>query len=292
MQTLIHNFTSRQYMITPNFEYFHYIDRHITEIDYHNHDFYEIYFFISGNVTYMIEGKSYKLRSGDILLIHNNELHKPVVEQGNVYERIVVWVNPEYLKKQSFKSSNGTNLSLCFKSHSLEKNNLLRPGPESLHNLKNIINNFENACNSISYGSDILKDVYLMEFIVYINKYFLESFGDAIQDDIEYDEKVNNIIHYINENIYSDLSLDSLAKKFYLSKYHLLREFKKYTGYTIHQYIHQKRLILAKSFLKDGLSVTEACNKCGFKDYSNFIRAFKKAFGAPPKTYFKEYRNT
>ena len=84
MQTLIHNFTSRQYMITPNFEYFHYVDRSATEIDYHNHDFYEIYFFISGSVTYMIEGKTYKLRPGDILLIHNNELHKPVVGQGEV----------------------------------------------------------------------------------------------------------------------------------------------------------------------------------------------------------------
>ena len=126
-----------------------------------------------------------------------------------------------------------------------------------------------------------------MEFIVFINKHYLESFGDRIQDDIEYDEKVNNIIHYINENLYSDLSLDSLAKIFYLSKYHLLREFKKHSGYTVHQYIHQKRLIMAKSLLKDGLTVTEVCNRCGFGDYSNFIRAFKKAFGAPPKTFFK-----
>ena len=283
MQTLIHNFTSRQYMITPNFEYFHYIDRSATEIDYHNHDFYEIYFFISGNVTYMIEGKSYKLKSGDILLVHNNELHKPVVQQGDVYERIVVWVNPEFLKKQSIY---GTNLSLCFQSYSQGKNNLLRPNPESLHTLRDIINKFENACNSVSYGSDILKDLYLMEFIVFINKHYLESFGDRIHD-IEYDEKVNNIIHYINENLYSDLSLDSLAKIFYLSKYHLLREFKKHSGYTVHQYIHQKRLIMAKSLLKDGLTVTEVCNRCGFGDYSNFIRAFKKAFGASPKTFFK-----
>ncbi|NMB95427.1 MAG: AraC family transcriptional regulator [Clostridiaceae bacterium] len=284
MQTLIHNFTSRQYMITPNFEYFHYVDRSATEIDYHNHDFYEIYFFISGNVTYMIEGKTYKLRPGDILLIHNNELHKPVVGQGEVYERIVVWLNPDFLKEES---KYNTDLSLCFQSYSHDKNNLLRPGPESLHNLKDIINKFENACNSISYGSDILKDLYLMEFIVHINKCYLESYGNIPHEGIEYNEKVNTIIQYINENIQSDLSLDSLSKKFYLSKYHLLREFKKYTGYTIHQYIRAKRLLMAKSLLREGLPVTEVCNKCGFADYSNFIRAFKKAFGAPPKTYVK-----
>lgn len=288
MQTLIHNFTSRQYMITPDFEYFHYFDRSATDIDYHNHDFYEIYFFISGNITYMIEGKSYKLRHGDILLIHNNELHKPLIEhegeKDEVYERIVIWVNPDFLIKQGIY---GTNLSLCFQSQFQNRNNLLRPNPESLKTLKDIINKFENACNSVSYGSDILKDLYLLEFIVYINKCYLESFGDKIHDDIEYNEKVNDIIRYINENIASDLSLDSISKKFYLSKYHLLREFKQYTGYTIHQYIHQKRLILAKSLLKDGLSVTEVCTKCGFGDYSNFIRAFKKAFGSPPKTFYK-----
>ncbi|HOJ09426.1 MAG TPA: AraC family transcriptional regulator [Clostridiales bacterium] len=285
MQTLIHDFTSRQYMITPDFEYFHYIDRSANEIEYHNHDFYEIFYFMSGNVTYMIEGKSYRLKPGDILLIHNNELHKPLVESGGVYERIVVWVNPDFLKKQSLYN---TNLSLCFESSFPEKNNLIRPEPEMLDVLKDILAKFENACNSVSYGSNILKDIYLLEFIVYINKSFLQSFGDKLDEDIEYDEKVNNIIKYVNKNLNDDLSLDSLAQKFYLSKYHLLREFKKYTGYTIHQYIHQKRLIMAKSLLKEGMSVTEVCNRCGFGDYSNFIRAFKNAFGESPGKYFKD----
>ncbi|HHV96754.1 MAG TPA: AraC family transcriptional regulator [Clostridiaceae bacterium] len=284
MQALTHNFTSRQYMITPDFEYFHYADKTATEIEYHNHDFYEIYFFISGKVTYMIEGKAYKLKPGDILLIHNNELHKPLVEQGELYERIVIWLNPEFLKKES---KYDTDLSTCFQAYSHDKNNLLRPDPEALRSLKNIINKFENACNSTGYGSNILKDLYLIEFIIHINKCYLESYGSMLHDGIEYNKKVSAIIQYINENIQSDLSLDLLSKKFYLSKYHLLREFKKYTGYTIHQYIRTKRLLLAKSFLKEGLAVTEVCNKCGFSDYSNFIRAFKNAFGAPPKTYMK-----
>jgi len=272
-------------MITPNFEYFHYIDKSATEVDYHNHDFYEIYFFISGNVTYMIEGKTYKLKPGDILLIHNNELHKPVIEHGETYERIVIWLNPEFLKRES---KYDTDLSVCFQTYSHDKNNLLRPDPEALRNLKSIINKFENACDSASYGSSILKDLYLMEFIIHINKCYLESYGNILHDGIEYNEKVNAIIQYINENIQSDLSLDLISKKFYLSKYHLLREFKKYTGYTIHQYIRTKRLLLAKSLLKEGLAVTEVCNRCGFSDYSNFIRAFKNAFGAPPKTYVKQ----
>ncbi|NSW90179.1 MAG: AraC family transcriptional regulator [Firmicutes bacterium] len=284
MHTFFNDFTSRQYMITPDYEYFHYIDRSSTDIEYHNHDFYEIYLFVSGRVTYMIEGKSYRLKPGDILLIHNNELHKPIVEQGEIYERIVLWINPNFLKRQSVEN---TNLSLCFEYSFPGKTNLLRADPELLGKIRNILSKFENACNSMSYGSNILKDLYLMEFIIYINKAFLESFGDKVEEDVEYDEKINSIINYINKNLNLDLSLDTLAQKFYLSKYHLLREFKKYTGYTIHNYVRQKRLIMAKSLLKEGISVTEVYGRCGFGDYSNFIRAFKNAYGVPPKTYYK-----
>ena len=271
-------------MITPDFEYFHYIDRSFSDVEYHNHDFYEIYYFVSGKVTYIIEGKSYRLKPGDILLIKNNELHKPIVEQGEKYERIVIWVNPDFLKKNS---TNDTDLSLCFETFSPGKTHIIRPDPDLSTKIKNILHNFENTCSSSGYGNNILKDIYLMELIVYINKAFLESLGNRVEEGVEYNEKITNIIQYINDNLSSDLSLDMLASKFYISKYHLLREFKKYTGYTIYSYIRHKRLIMAKSLLKEGLSVTEVYNRCGFGDYSNFIRSFKKSFGVPPKKYYK-----
>jgi AraC-like DNA-binding protein len=115
----------------------------------------------------------------------------------------------------------------------------------------------------------------------------LDTGGREIEIDIEYNKKISSIMDYINENLDKELSLDTLSEKFYLSKYHLLREFKKYGGYTIHQYIHKKRLIAAKTLLREGIQVTEVCTQCGFGDYSNFIRSFKKAFGVPPKKYCK-----
>lgn len=274
-------------MITPDYEYFHYTNKSTGDIEYHNHDFYEIYFFISGKVSYMIEGKAYKLKPWDILLIHNNEIHKPIVEQGEPYERIVLWVNPDFLKREGTKSA---NLSLCFESSFPRKINLLRPAPERLNKIKSILSEFENACNSMSYGSNILKEIYVVELIIFINKAYLESFGDRIDEDVVYNEKIDNIISHINENLDSDLSLDQLSRKFFLSKYHLLREFKKYTGYTIYNYIRQKRLIMAKSLLRKGFSVTEICGRCGFSNYSNFIRAFKNAFGMPPKKYYNSFK--
>jgi AraC-like DNA-binding protein len=284
MQSFKHDFTNRQYMITPDYEYFHYKDRTVTEVEYHNHDFYEIYFFLSGKVTYVIEGKSYRLTPGDIVLLSNRELHRPSIEHGSIYERIVLWVNPEYLLSKSIKN---TNLHMCFESHSGKRQNLLRTDPALLSYIHNILDKFEGACNSISFGANLLKEIYMLELLTYVNKAFIDSYDEESLVDIEYNEKIDAVLYFINNNLSSNLTLDSISANFYISKYHLLREFKKYTGFTIHSYIRQKRLIEAKVLLRNGLKVAEVCARTGFGDYANFIRAFKNAYGVSPGKYLK-----
>ncbi len=284
MQPFKQEFTTRQYMVTPDYEYFHYADDSAIEVEYHHHDFYEIYFLISGKVTYIIEGKSHKLKPGDILLIHSRELHKPVIEAGEAYNRIVLWVNPEYLRKQSIE---GTNLSMCFETDASRNYTLLRPNAEMSAYIKALLGRLERAWASTAFGCSILRNAHLLELMVYLNRAILENFAEDLEVDIEYNQKINSIITHINERICEDLPLDKLSAKFYMSKYHLLREFKKHTGCTIHSYICQKRLILATQLLKKGLSVTDTCSKCGFGDYSNFIRSFKKLYGFPPHKYIK-----
>lgn len=278
------DFEPRQYMIAQDYEFFHYRNEPDIEIDYHNHDFYEIFFFISGKVTYMIEGRSYRLRPGDILLISNKELHKPVIERGQTYERMVLWVNPDFLKRQSCES---TNLASCFDDLSGNKQNLLRSDPETLSNIRSIFYKLSKVYAAEGYGIPILRNIYLTELIIFINKAYFDGNMQETETDIQYNEKVSSIMEYINNNLGDHLSLDMLSEKFYLSKYHLLREFKKHAGYTIHQYIRQKRLIQAKMLLREGYPVTEIYSVCGFGDYSNFIRSFRKAFGMSPKQYYK-----
>lgn len=275
-------FVTRQYMVSSDFEFFHNINEASLDVPYHNHDFYEIYLFLSGEVTYIIEGKSYQLRAGDIILINNKELHKPHIKSGIPYERVVIWVNPNFIKSLSVL---GENLSMCFETTSKNRYNLIRPNPQILAYIKEIMGRIEHVCNQLSYGSSILKNVYLTELIVYLNRAYLNTNIEDIKVDITYNSKINSIVRYINENLGGDLSLDVLSTKFFISKYHLLREFNKYTGYTIHRFIQKKRLILAKSMLSESSQITEVCMQCGFCDYSNFLRSFKKEFGTSPKKY-------
>ena len=279
-------FTHRQYMLSDNFEFFHYKDNGPLEVEYHKHDFFEIYFLISGEVTYVIEGKSYTLKPWDIILINNKELHKPIINHGSIYERIVIWVDPDFISKISTSDS---DLNMCFESTLKNKYNLLRPGTEIMNIIKVILGKLNRILFTDSFGSEILKELYLTELIVFLNRAYTDTDLVDIGDDVTYNSKINEIINYINQNLAKDLSLDVLSSRFYSSKYHLLREFKKHTGYTPHEYITLKRLITSKELLRSGMSITDVCHECGFNNYSNFIRSFTNAFNISPKKYANKY---
>ena len=61
-----------------------------------------------------------------------------------------------------------------------------------------------------------------------------------------------------------------------------MHTFKKETGCTIGSYITTKRLLLARDMIRDGSSVSAACDACGFGSYSSFIRAYRKQFHSTP----------
>jgi AraC-like DNA-binding protein len=245
-----------------------------------------VFFFISGRVKYIIEGKTYNLKSNDILLTNNRELHKPIVDHGMNYERIVIWISPTFVKMIENKD---TNLTLCFEDSSQNHYNLLRPNINLLHQIKKIYDKLEKAYNENNYGDMLLRNVYITELLVYLNKAYFDT-SKEIEIDIQHNSKISDVVHYINENLCDDLSLDSLSEKFYISKYHLSREFKHYVGFSIHQYISKKRLIIAKIYLHNGASIDSAYIDSGFNNYPNFSKAFKSEFGLSPAKYIKSLK--
>jgi AraC-like DNA-binding protein len=276
--------TKRGYL-KGDFEFFHLKDQKKIAFDYHYHDFNKIIIFISGNVTYHIEGKAYKLKPWDILLISNREIHNPIIDSGCSYERIILWINQAFLDKHSLDDS---NLSTCFNLALKTNYNLLRLSPELIKSVRQNLLELEEAHKNIHFGSRILKNSLFMQLIVLINREFLGNYSHKDAYDIEYDERIDNILRYINDNLVGDLSIESLATKFYISKYHLMHKFKLHTGYSLHNYILLKRLIAANNLLKTGKPAMEVCIECGFGDYSSFVRAFKKMFGLSPKNHYNK----
>ena len=96
------------------------------------------------------------------------------------------------------------------------------------------------------------------------------------------------IRNYINQNYQSEVNLDLLSKVQFISKYHLLRLFKKYYGLTPNQYLIDVRIEKAKYYLKKGTSVTETCFAIGFESLGSFSALFKNKTGKSPHQFQKE----
>jgi len=100
-------------------------------------------------------------------------------------------------------------------------------------------------------------------------------------------ETVISIRHYIDNNYATALNLDFLSYTNFISKYHLLRLFKKYYGQTPRQYVIDKRIEKAKALLQNGMSVTETCFAIGFESVGSFSTLFKTKTGKSPSEYQK-----
>lgn len=108
---------------------------------------------------------------------------------------------------------------------------------------------------------------------------------EFLREDVTESGKINGILEYINENLASDLSLDRIASRFYISKFYLSKPFKRFTGMSIYQYIIKKRVSISGEMLRNGATVTAAYLDGGFQDYSNYLKAFKREFHCNPREY-------
>ncbi len=264
-----------------NFRLFHLRDRRAQQVEPHYHEFDKAVVFYSGNVDYIIEGVSYSLQPGDILFVRHNAIHKPVIGPDADYERAVLWIRPGYLE-----ACGGEELALgtCFELSLERRACLYRPPAETRLRVRRLISELETSLSEDRFGAELLADTYFRQLMVEFNRCVLEE-APLLPQDI--DPKIDEALRYINNNLSADLSVDALAAMCYLSRYYFMRRFKESTGYTVHNYICQKRLSAAAEALEEGKSVTEAALSVGFSEYSSFLRAFKKMYKATPGEYLR-----
>ncbi len=282
MAPKIQRFNQRQHMQNNSFEIFRYKDDYPKEVALHHHDFYEIYFFLSGNVQYNIESRNYYLTPGDVLLIAPNELHQPVFgKRHQSYERFVLWINKQFL--ESLETS-GMNLGACFDTAAPGHTNLLTMEGVQRQLLTFQMEQMIQTLETEDEYAYIHAMSYLVQLMVQVNR---QARQQRPQEAIRAvpNSAVYSVLSYINDHYHEELSLDFLANKFFISKYHLSREFGRLVGTSVHRYIIQKRLVMAKQMMSDGMPSTEVYQHCGFGDYSNFYRAFRAEYQISPKAF-------
>ena len=258
------SFDPRQQMNSQTFEIFYYKEPRGVDVEVHHHDFYEVYNLLAGEVSYWVDGKTYHLRPGDILLINPMELHRPIVDRNFKYERFVLWINKNYLDT----ISGSVPLTKCF------HNGLNHFRGSSVTPL---FSNLVTEQYSKNYAADLYAQGIFLQLMVELNR--LSPVGTS---KAERSPLITEIIDYIGTKFHEELSLDLLAQQFHISKYHLSHEFKKATGTSIYHYITLKRLAHARQMLIDGNTPGDVYSVCGFRDYTVFYKAFKAEYGTSP----------
>lgn len=274
-------FESRQYMLSRDFELYYYDDKDLAKVESHSHNYFEFYFFIEGDVSMQIGKQTYRVRSGDMMLIPPHVPHRLIIHSPKTpYRRFVFWISKEFYEHLSQLSSAYMYLIEYVDAH---KDYLFQMDPVSFNTLQSKMIRLLEEMHAERFGKDEQIALYISDFILHINRLVYEK--NEPKNQPLNTSLYSNLVEYIEQHLDEDLTLERLADEFYVSKYHIAHVFKENVGLSIHQYITKKRLSLCQEAIRAKMNISEVYHAYGFGDYSSFYRAFKKEFGISPKEF-------
>ena len=267
------NYVQRGYL-HEDFRLFHLRGAMEESVDWHYHTFHKIIEFLGGESGYGVEGKQYLLQPGDLVLVPQGCIHRPEAEPNAPYERRILYLSPEFLRR----AGGSCDLAACFDRAREEFRFVVHPADGTGGGQLTAL---EHAEREDAFGRELLAQSLLFQFLIGLNRAMAD---DLLQyaNPAAYDRKIESILRYLSEHLTEPVSIDDLAARFFVSKYHMMRQFRAQTGYTIHGYLTGKRLMRARAMIAAGTPVLQASEESGFGDYSAFLRAYRKQFGAAP----------
>jgi len=234
----------------------------------HTHTYAEVYFFLSGRGAFHIEGTSYPLSQGDILLMRPAEAHCIEVDPQTPYDRVVInfdtslfsAIDPDGALIRPFFSRKAGTLNLYHR----------QDFDETQYDacLQGMLSPNGNRAVSLAHLILLLQQI----SVIFSDRPVLEDSGTVEQE----------IIQYINKNLHRELNLQLLCDKFYISRAQLCRRFQKATGTSVGKYINVKRLLACRQLIQEGEKPSKVYAAYGYRDYSTFYRAYTRQFGQSP----------
>ena len=262
--------------LLENFRLFHLRSPGGVQAEQHYHEFCKVLLLLSGSGGYFIDGQRYLLQSGDIVLIDSHSIHRPELDSQVPYERIILYISPEYLQQQSTADCRLKDI------FSGEKGHVLRLTDSRRQTVFRLAAQLEQALEEEGFGREILSNAGMLRLLVEIGRNQNKEGTSGPDPVMPRNERILEILSYINAHLAEDLDAETIARAFFVSKFHMMRLFRRETGTTVHLYITQKRLIRAKELMDAGMRATEACYLCGWRSYSSFTRAYNKHLGTTP----------
>lgn len=272
-------FEFRQEMRRDDFEIFYRLDSASSTIALHQHDFYELYCLLSGELEFIVEGCRYVMKPGMLLLIAPGEMHRSVSQDAQQkFERVVLWMSRDFVHSLS------SILPRIVQTIAREDQgwNLIVPDDETFSVLHSLLFSLLYEKDLADPDSPFLSRLIVMQLLVHLSRFLSHApFSSPARQDIRY-EATMKVYEYVNQHFKEELTVALLAEQFYMDKNTLTRQFKRIIGLTPGEYIRRKRLENARELIRRGVGAQEAGFQSGFSDYSAFYRAFRQEYGSAP----------
>lgn len=268
-------YESRGYL-SDSFRIFHLHDDRGTQTEYHYHEFCKLLLLGTGSGSYTVEGRRYQLKAGDIVLIDRHAIHRPEFQKGVHYERIIIYISPDFLAKYSLPDC---DLEAVFSGSG---GHVLRLKEKRRCEIFAQAQQISQELSQQDYGAQVIASAKLVALLVELLRERQSAKAVRPKPISPRNPRIRDMLRYIDAHLTEDIGIDRLAEEFYISKYHMMRLFREEVGQTIHDYVSERRLLHARELIRSGKSATESCFRSGFRSYSSFTRAYNKRFGSTP----------
>ena len=257
----------------------------ITMASFHYHNQYELYYSIKGERYYFIKDKCYALKTGSMVFINEYDIHYTAARANSSYERMVINFKKDYLK--DVFANCDIDLFACFKKDV----NIIEFDASEQQFIERLLSNMLTEFQENKNGSQEYLKACLVQILITINRK-CQNTPDAEVGYINSTHKtISEISGYINNNYSEDITLKTIADKFFISPCYFSRVYKKFTGLSFIDYLNSVRIKEAQKLLRNSnFSIINISEKVGFKNQTHFGRIFKKISGVSPLDYRKKYK--
>lgn len=251
----------------------------------HCHDWYELYFHYGGGSFYSVNGNIYPLSSGQLMLLPPLCIHGPIFyDKSDQYERGYLYLTDETLKDLGCGQ---VDFGKIFERHTRHGRYQFLMPEEDSQLCKRLLQEMQHSGESVP-ALAAAEDHARMLLILCSVCRLIEN-PDHDVHPLAATPFIHEILEYVNTHFTQAISLEELADQFHWSSSHLSHEFVRYTGRSLYDYILFRRILLARELLHSDLPLNTIAFQCGFNDYSNFLRQFKKKELLTPNAYRKKF---
>jgi len=249
---------------------------------YHYHDYYEIIFYLGENPCPYRDGDTYyTLRRGDVIFYRMFNNHIVDCAENDGFMRFNIGIEPRILGNYSKRAA---NLYLMFSDQNPHYP-IMHLNEAQLQKYVQMLEEFYQLGDTP--GEQIIASAILHHILGCL---YCDMGLETIQDsaNLQHVRLVGSILHYIEENLSEPLSLQDIAQHYNYSVTYISKLFKNVTGSSLVSYIIEKRISRARHLMYENLEIMQIAEQVGYRNYSNFYKAFKKATGTSPEEYRRQ----